>query len=186
MLKQGFFQELGTLQRSIDDFGQDANFLALASITGKIEEIHLTFLSSFWEEEPTFEDFLKSPKNKHEIQRSKIQSHISRTLNNGTPEFKEIGANKHLSRIYSGYTHGAAPHTLDMYNPVTRAIEVSGSTSNSLLEDHEHDFQNQLFRGVVLIAVVARALGDISIANDADRLHKSLAPHYHKQQAQGG
>ena len=180
LLNNGFFQELGTLQRSIDDFGQDATFLALAYVTGKVEEIHVTFLSSFWKEEPTFEDFLKDQKKKHEIPRSNIQSHISRTLNNDTPEFREIGANKHLSRMYSGYTHGAAPHTMDMYNPVTRAIEVSGSTSRSLLEDHEYDFQNQLFRGVVLIAMVSHALGDTALENEADLLQKSLAPHYHK------
>lgn len=180
LLTNGFLQELGALQRSIGDFEQDCTFLALACITGEKTDDHVRFLAAFWEEEPDFKTYANNQKNKDEVPRKNIQRHISHSTNNGSPDQKGIAAAKHLSRFYSGYIHGAAPHLMDMYNPDGLRFEVDGSSSTHLFEDHRHDFENYLFRGVILISTVANVLGDEELKKDALSLHEQLMPHYTK------
>lgn len=180
LLGQGFLQELGALQRSIGDFEQDCTFLALACILGEITKDHEIFLAAFWEEEPDYQTYINNPKNKHELPRPKIQSYISRAVNGGSPDHNDISTAKYLSRIYSGYIHGAAPHLMDMYDPDARRFEVDGTVSKHLLSEHHLDFQNYLFRGVILISTVANALGDTELKEEAFSLHQQLLPHYIK------
>ena len=180
LLMHGFLQELGALQRAIGDFEQDCTFLALACIRNDITKDHEDFLAAFWEELPDYQTFINNPKGKHEISRSKIQSYISNRANGGTSDHKEIGTAKYLSRIYSGYVHGAAPPLMDMYDPDARRFEVEGAVSKHLLKLHRHDFDNYLFRGVILISTVANALGDQELKKDALSLHEQLKPHYTK------
>ena len=181
LLLNGFLQELGALQRSIGDFEQDCTFLALACILDEITEDHQLFLASFWEEEPDYQTYASNQKNKHEVPRKNIQRYISLSTNGGFPNHTEIAAAKHLSRFYSGYIHGAAPHLMDMYNPDRLEFEVDGNTSTNLFKDHLHDFENYLFRGVGLISTVANVLGDEELKREALSLHERLKPHYTKQ-----
>lgn len=178
LLTNGFLQELGALQRSIGDFAQDSMFLSLACIKGEVSEDHKTFLAAFWEEEPDFKTYASNQKNKHEVPRKNIQKYISQSANNGTPDHKEIANAKYLSRIYSGYIHGAAPHLMDMYNPDRYRFEVDGNSSTHLLREHIHDFENYLFRGVLLFQIVAQALGDTVLQEEATSLHHQLLPDY--------
>lgn len=180
LLTNGFLQELGALQRSIGDFEQDCTFLALACILGEITEDHKRFLAAFWEEEPDYQTYASNQKNKDEVPRKNIQRYISRSRNGGLPNDTEIAAAKHLSRFYSGYIHGAAPHLMDMYNPDRLKFEVDGNSSTHLFEDHLHDFENYLLRGVVLISTVANVLGDEELKSEALSLHEQLKPHYTK------
>jgi hypothetical protein len=178
LLKNGFLQELGALQRSIADFEQDATFLALALICADMTDLHSRFLKSFWEEEPSYEDYLADQKNKDEISRSKIQSYIARSINDGTPDHQHIATSKYLSRTYSGYVHGAAPHLMDMYNPDSRKFDVSGMANKHLLSSHGIDFENYLFRGVCLMAIVAKALGETKVHTEAMALHAEIVPYF--------
>ena len=178
LLEHGFVQELGALQRSIADFAEDATFLSLACIHSDMTTLHKRYLSAFWEEEPSYQDFVQVQKNKAEVPRSKITSYISRMSNDGSPDHLHIATSKYLSRLYSGFVHGAAPHLMDMYDPTERRFEVNGTPSDQLIADHRHDFENYLFRGVVLLAMVAQALGDIKLPSNAMALHRELLPHY--------
>jgi hypothetical protein len=180
LLTHGFLQELGALQRSMDDFAQDCIFLALACILGETTEDHRIFLMSFWEEEPDFQTYVRHQKNKHEVPRKNIHRYISRSANNGMPDHTEIANAKYLSRIYSGYVHGAAPHLMDLYNPDRYRFEVDGNSSSHLLREHRHDFENYLFRGVKLFGMVANALGDDELKKEALSLDEQLLPHYTK------
>lgn len=178
LLNLGFLQELGALQRSLQDFGDDVQFLSLAKITDTIDVIHNEFLQSFWEESSDYSAFKVDPKGRPEIPRKKIHNYLVQQANGGTSNHNEIVANKYLGRMYSGYVHGAAPNTLDMYNPISRTFEVSGSTSEWLFEDHSKDFENHLFRGVLVIEIAARAFGLTKLASEANSIQKDLAPYF--------
>ncbi|MFM7335588.1 MAG: hypothetical protein ACKO1H_14450 [Tabrizicola sp.] len=177
LLERGFVQELGALQRSIADFDEDATFLALACIYNEMTVLHERYLASFWEEEPSYKDYVQAQKNKDEVPRSKITSYIARTTSGGSPDHHHIATSKYLSRLYSGFVHGAAPHLMDMYDPMTRKFEVNGTASDQLIADHRHDFENYLFRGVILFAVAAQALGDTQLHVEAMGLHRKIRNH---------
>jgi hypothetical protein len=178
LLHHGFVQELGTLQRTLDDFEQDAIFLALACIYDDLTEHHARFLASFWLEEPTYGEFVLDPKNKDEVPRRHIISYISRRMNGGTPDHAGIATAKYIARTYSGYVHGAAPHLMDMFDPTARRFAVDGVTFPALLATHKHDFENYMFRGVVLLAVAAQALGDKETHESAMTLHSQIQPFF--------
>ena len=178
LLKLGFVQELGSLQRSLADFAEDAQFLATACILGELTPLHEEFLTSFWEEEPTLQDYSQNQRNRAEVPRKKILSYLARATNGGTPDHNTIAVGKYLSRFFSGYVHGAAPAIMDMFNPRTSQFDVTGLTNLSILKDHEYDFQNYLFRGVVLIVTVARVLEKQDILKEASDLFQALKPHY--------
>lgn len=178
LVERGFVQELGALQRSIADFDEDATFLALACIYNELTGLHERYLSSFWEEEPSYEEYVRTQKNKDEVPRSKITSYVARKTNDGSPDHHHIATSKYLSRLYSGFVHGAAPHLMDMYDPETRRFEVNGTASDQLVADHRHDFENYIFRGVILFAVAAQALGDQQLHVEALDLHRKMLPHF--------
>ncbi len=67
---------------------------------------------------------------------------------------------------------------MDMFNPRTSQFDVTGLTNLSILKVHEYDFQNYLFRGVVLIVTVARVLEKQDILKEASDLFQALKPHY--------
>jgi hypothetical protein len=178
LLDHGFLQELTSLERSIGDFEQDAIFLADACITGELTQLHTNFLTSFWEEHPDFEAYVNAQGGRPEVPRAKIQSYISRMANGGQSEHREIAAAKYLSRISSAFVHGHASALIDLYNPQTRQLEVRGVTSHWLRQDHRHNFENYFYRGVCLLAVVAKAIGNAKILQEANNLQQELKPHY--------
>ena len=180
LLKHGFVQELGALQRTLDDFAQDATFLALACIYDDVTPLHTKYLTSFWMEEPTYGDFALDQRNKDEVPRRSIISYISRRMNDGTPDHAEVATGKYILRFYSGYIHGAAPHLMDMYDPTARRFAVDGVTFPALLAAHQHDFENYMFRGVILMAVAAQALRDKETHDSAMKLHDQVAPFFTK------
>jgi hypothetical protein len=178
LLSHGFLQELGALQRTIGEFGEDAMFLALACLNNNIEQIHEEFLSSFWEEQPEYHDFVRDQRKKPEVKRSKIQAYISGAVNGGIPDHQELATSKYMSHMYSGFIHAAAPHIMDMYDPETERLDVRGIASRFLREAYEHDFENYIFRSVPLIATASKALGDDLVHRKSMEVHETLKPHY--------
>ena len=178
LLKLRFVQELASLQRSLQDFAEDAQFLAMACILKDLTALHEEYLSAFWEEEPTLQVYSKNQRNRPEVPRRKIVSYLAQTTSGGVPDHDAIVLGKYLSRFYSGFVHGSAPTLMDLFNPITKRFEVAGVTHPPILEDHRHDFQNYLFRGVILMAIVARAVGNEVILKEANDLHDMLKPHY--------
>lgn len=178
LLAHGFLQELGALQRSIQDFAEDTMFLSMACIFDDLTELHQQYLTAFWEEEPNFGDYQTSQKNRHETPRRKIQSYIATKTSGGVPHSNAIATSKYLSRIFSGFVHGAAPHLMELYDPVRRAFDVCGSSSIHLKESHQHDFENYLFRGVMVFALAAQALGELPLHEEAMALQRDLKRYY--------
>lgn len=179
LLKHGFVQELGTLQRTLDDFETDAMFLALACIYDDLTPLHQVYLDWFWAEDPSQRDFVLNQKKKPEPPRKKqILSYIARRTNGGIPDHTEIATGKYVLDFYSGYVHGAGPHLMDMYDPSTRRLSVAGTKFSPLLAAHQYDFENYVFRGVVLMAVAAEALGESNLHKEALSIHEELKPHF--------
>ena len=151
LLNGGYFQELCTLQRTLDEFHEDILYLSLPLHGYEKTPEHATFLDAFWEEEPDYSKFSGHQKNRHQIPRKKIRSYLSKVTSNGKPDNGSIASSAYLSRIYSGYVHGAAPQLLELFDHITSNYRVTGFADSPFAKDHSDDFQNQFFRGVLCL-----------------------------------
>ncbi len=170
----GFLIEVGALQRILDEAGEDITFLALACYAAELEEIHKDYLRAFWDDEPTFVDFSRKPRKRYMPPRDKIQAHIERSSNDGKEDHLSLSAAKYLSRNYSGYVHSAAPHLMLLVHPATLKLQVSGISYLPLRIEIDESLKNQIYRGVVAVAMTARALNHTQLHSDAMNIHRQM------------
>ncbi|WP_193139716.1 hypothetical protein [Meridianimarinicoccus sp. MJW13] len=178
LLQGGYLQELGVIQRTLDEIHEDILFLAYPLLghdsTGKHDE----YLDAFWMEEPETTDYQKRPKNKHQTSRKDIRNYVSKVTNGGKHDHVSIAASGYLYRVYSGFVHAAAPHVLELYDPELGKFQLLGYTSSPLLAEHADDFENQFYRGVISIGAAAAALGDKGLYANALDLMSRMTPHF--------
>lgn len=179
LLSSGFFQELATLQRTLDEIHEDIYFLCLPQFVGWKTEFHTRYLQSFWEEEPEFKDFTRKPRNRDQILRKRIRSYLAKCESDGGTDHSAIATSAYLSRLYSGYVHAAAPQLLELYDPEAESFRPNGYADSPLAPDHASDFENQYFRGVFSVFVVARVVKNESVARTAFELHAKLENFFH-------
>lgn len=179
--EHGLFQEFAAIQRMLDEFGEDFTFLSLSINANDDGVLQSTFLDAFWEEEPTAAEYAATSKNRHQVPRKKIRAYISKVTNAGRHDHKEIVAGAYLSRLYSGYLHGASPQILEMYDGNTGKFRTAGWTKSPLAYDHFEDSLNYTFRGVVMLSQFAALVGNDEISQGIHQVHRTLEPHYVKK-----
>ena len=174
----GFFQELGVLQRMLDELHEDILFLSLPLLGLEKSPEHDRYLASFWEEEPEYPDFAADQRNRDQVPRKHVRAYLAKANRTRTTDHGSIATSAYLYRLYSGFTHSAAPHILEMYDPARGCFRVSGYPDSPLASAHAGDFENQLFRGIMAVFVVAQALGNAGVASEAQGLHRFLEPEF--------
>ena len=179
LLRTGHIQELCTIQRTLDELHEDIFFLALPFLGKEKTADHDNYLRAFWEEEPDFKAFSGNQKNRFQVPRRNIRSYLAKVTENGSTDHKAISTSAFLARAYSGYVHGAAPQLHELLDFDTARFQVQGYRSSSLVPDHAHDFENQFFRGVTTIAIVAQVLKAEPLTKEAYEMHENLEPHFH-------
>lgn len=154
LLDNGFCQEQGVIQRTLDEFAEDIIFLALGLTAGPWTNHHNAFLKCFWADEYVGEEVGLMLPRKH-----------IRAFNNragGLPDPSSADAvGKHVFRAYSGYVHGAAVNTLDMCGSSDLKLELKGMKGSPLYNDHVRDFWNYLYRGIASASFIATAFGNV-------------------------
>lgn len=176
LAENGYFQELASLQRSLDEMHEDILFLSLPSFGLEETADHASYFQAFWEEEPEFSDFKAHQKGRWSIPRKKIRAYLAKVNAGDTTDHTAIAVSAYLSRMYSGYVHGAAPQLLELYDPRNQRYRVSGYPESPFGPDHFNDFEYQFFRGVFALFVVARLVGNAELAAEAFEIHNRLAP----------
>jgi hypothetical protein len=179
LAKQGHFQELGIIQRSLDEISEDILFLALPLYGGKSVKDQSRYLASFWEEEPHFDEFSSNQKNRDQVPRRTIRAYLSTFESDADIDHRGIAVSAYLSRMYSGYVHSAAPHIMDQYDPEKQDFRVRGFPDSPLSIEHFQDFENQFFRGVICVHIVAISADAAKVAQEAFAIHERLAPQFH-------
>lgn len=172
--KSGFLVEVGALQRILDEVSEDITFLALACHAVELDEIHKDYLKAFWEDEPTFVDFSRKPRKRFMPPRDKIQAHIERSSNDGKENHRSLSAAKYMSRNYSGYVHSAAPHVMLLVHPETLKLQVSGISYRPLRIEIDESLKHHIYRGVVAVAMTAKALDHKQLHLDAMKIHRQM------------
>jgi hypothetical protein len=147
LLLNGFLQEQGVIQRTLDDIDEDILFVALALISGDWTDHHTRYLEDFWSEDPI-----------GAVKRDKIKAYVNRT--GGLPDTSSANATgRDLFRAYSGYVHAASVNVVDMCAGEPMTYHLAGMRDSPLYRDHLDDAWNYFYRGLTSSVFVAQAFG---------------------------
>lgn len=157
----GFLQEQAVVQRTLDEFHQDINFLSFAVIFDERTELHDRYLEAFYEEE--FDkpfNAIESTQKRPMIPRRKILAYLAKDRGTGYDQSSSIEVMRTLSKTYSGYIHGASPHLMELCYGEPPRFHLFGAKDSPLFGDHEADLINYFYRGILAFAVAAKAFGN--------------------------
>jgi hypothetical protein len=160
MLEYGFVQEQGALQRMLDEFEEDIQFLTFAVIFDRFTPLHQEYLDAFYEEEFDAESALGSTQKRPLIPRKRIRAYLAST--NGAPlnPSRAIELSRTVHSTYSGYVHAASPHIMDMYGGSPPHFHSSGMAGTPLHQVYREDIWNYFYRGILSFVLSAKAFGD--------------------------
>lgn len=160
LLNAGFIQEVGALQRQIDEACEDVNFLALGSREDTLPERHRKFLDAFYGEEivggkPTGKpDLIKA-----EVPRQKIRAYIAENSGDGIDRSLLNESGKILHKAYSGYVHGSSPTIMEMYVGNPARFKVRGMCGTSTQNSFRSSMFNYYFRSFMTFYMSLIAFG---------------------------
>lgn len=164
LLANGYVQELGALQRMLDEFQEDISFLAFGVVYRDASDLHKRYLKYFYQEE--FDENghpLCTSEDRPSIPRKKIRAYLARIATPALTVSQRVDLSKTISKVYSGFVHGASPHIMEMYGGSPPRFHVSGMLGTPRIEHHANDLWNYFYRGILSFALVAKAFGDESL-----------------------
>jgi len=160
LLAAGYAQEVGAIQRMIDEFDQDIWFLSYPILQDVRSDLHGRFLDEMFREDfpdPT-NPTLESIPDSNPIPRKKIRAAIQ----NWSPIEKDpssrILESKVVSNSYGGFVHGRSARIMEMYFGARPRFHLSGMKGSQAVDNHTKDLWNQVFRGCINAQLVALAL----------------------------
>lgn len=157
----GLLQEQATLQRTLDEFREDIVFLCYGVIFRELDNLHVDYLTAFWEEE--FDDpnsSITSTQKRPMPSRKKIRAYLSRDRGTGYDQSSSIEVSRTISKTYSGYVHGASPQLMELYYGAPPSFHLAGGTDSPFFEDHAADLLNYYYRAILSFAFAAKAFGE--------------------------
>lgn len=164
---QGYVQELGALQRMLDEFREDITFLSLAVIYNDQSDLPIRYLEYFYQEEfDKPDDPVGSTQDRPMIPRKKIQAYIAQSEAAASDPSRSIQLSKTISKAYSGYVHGASPHIMEMYGGNPPRFHVQGMLGTPREEGHKRDIWNVFYRGINAFGFAAKAFGKEDLLKD--------------------
>jgi hypothetical protein len=158
--ENGFCQEQGVIQRTLDDIEEDILFIAFGLSTGKWTENHTRYLEYFWAEE----------QGSGTVKRDKIRAYINRAAGLLDPSTASDNG-REIFKAYSGYVHAASINVIDMCAGNPPRYHLAGMRNNPLYDDHAQDLWNYFYRGLVSACFMATAFEDSELHSER---YKSL------------
>lgn len=161
LLETGFVQELGAIQRMLDEFREDVVFLCYAVIKNDIKELHNEYLENFYQEElDPEEDSAAFSKSRPMVKRQKIRAEIARFEESELDRSRGVDLYKTISKVYSGYVHGASSHIMEMYGENPNRFHVAGMRGTPIHDMHKYDLWNYFYRAICTFGIAAKTFGD--------------------------
>lgn len=157
LVDEGLGLDAGAMMRVMDEIDADILFIAGPVIFQKQpEDNHRRFLSEFFQEEFDNQDPLKSSQRRDRVPRKKIRAYVARTYSAGDDTSGAINILETIETAFSGYVHGAAVHTMDVYDG--RVFCVPMEPGDKPLKAVQQQSHNYCFRGLCAVAIAAKAL----------------------------
>jgi hypothetical protein len=146
LLEYGYCQELGVIQRTLDDIEEDIAFLTLGLIYG-LTERHKQYLEHFWMEDP----------GPSAVKRDKIRAFVHSSLEDPS---SANDAGRTIFRTFSAYVHATSVSIVDMCVGEPPRYRLAGMLDSPLYADHAEDIWNSFYRGLVSAVFSAKAFND--------------------------
>lgn len=172
LCRLGFVQEVGVLQRTLDDVNEDLTFLVAAMFTSSTDPIVERFLSEFFREEVEVDEQGVKAIRKKNLQRNEIREFIQDALGQGMDREAVISTFKTISAVYSGYIHAAATHIMDLCRGDPPKFDLRGTSDPLLASAHAQDFGNVVYRAICSFQGAAKVFGDAKRLEGLNRLSK--------------
>ena len=161
LLANGYAQEHATLNRIVDELGEDVFFLAAALTNDKLTPLHERFLASFWAEEYSDpDDIVGTHKARDIVPRKKIRAYTMRVLGEGIELSRATTTGNVLHKMYSGFVHGASPQIMELCVGNPPRFMLFGMTGTPRIREHFDDSWNYHYRTLTAVTVAAKAFGD--------------------------
>ncbi len=174
----GLLQEQAVVQRTLDEFEQDINFLSFGVIFDDRSSLHDRYLEAFYEEEfDSPANAIESTQKRPMIPRKKIIAYLAKDRGTGYNQSSSVEVMRTLSKTYSGYVHGASPHLMELCYGEPPRFHLFGSKDSPLFDDHEADMINYFYRGILAFAVSAKACGNEKLFEDLQQFSITFAKH---------
>lgn len=172
LMKYGFVQEQGSLQRMLDEIEEDILFLTFSVIYNESTTLHQEYLDAFYEEEFDAETAMASTQKRPMIPRKKIRAYIARMDRNPS---RAIEATRTINKTYSGYVHAASPHIMEMYGGSPPHFHTRGMAGTELQQDHREDLWNYFYRSLLAFVFSAVAFGDKELFDQLNEFSHEFA-----------
>jgi hypothetical protein len=186
LLRFGYVQEIGALCRCVDEFCEDVLFLATP--LGEEDEYSKTqqrLVEEYFQEE--FEEnagAILKPAPRARVPREKIQAGIARIKGHPINPHDAKQMHRTLGKTFSGYIHGAYPHTMEMYGGLTFdqcAFHVFGMLETPRISEWTETLANYVYRTAMCLEVVAKRCED----NEVERLLRESRSNFEKHTGLG-
>jgi len=172
LLVNGFVQEQGVLNRTLDELGEDIAFLTAAITNDTVTDLHKQYLEAFFAEEfDNPESPIDSTQKRAYPPRRKIRAYNIRVLGEGINPSKALDAEETLSKAFSGYVHAASPQIMDLCGGDPPRFHLTGMNGTPRIAEHIEDAWNYYYRGLVETAFVAKGFGDAELV---EHLYKCI------------
>ena len=168
LLAHGFVQEQAALQRMLDEFNEDVIFLAHGAISGDVTELHRKYLAAFYEEEFDNPDSaMESTQKRPTVSRQKIRAYLARLFgDSGSNGSLSVEAMRTVSKVHSGFVHGASPHIMDMYGGDPPRWHVRGMLGTIRADEHREVFSHVFYRSIGSFFFAAKAFNDKALVDN--------------------
>jgi len=163
LLAHGFLQELGAMNRMLDEFNEDISFLAYSVVFHDTTDLHREYLEAFFEEEfDNPQSAIHSTQKRPMVRRQKIRAYLS-GKKIGLDPSRGAEVMRTVDKIFSGFVHGASPHIMDMYNGDPPQFCLQGMLGTIHVDAHRENLWGYFYRSIGSFVITAKAFGDDSL-----------------------
>jgi len=169
----GLYQEQGVLQRTLDELNEDITFLAFGLCQEQtLPDLHSRYLEAFWQEEFSEDEAGVFSVGRVYPPRRKIRNYINK-FTTGDP----VLAKRHsdtISKMHSGFVHGASPHIMDMCWGEDALFQLDGMAGTPLEATYRQNLDNNLYRATISVGFTAKAFGDADLFREVTEILSQL------------
>ena len=160
LLHHGYVHEVAALCRMVDDFWNEILFMIQTLDGDKLNKDQERFLADFFQEEfEDVEDPLGSSQKRETVPRRKIFAAVAQLGSQHVNPFDGQSAAAIIHRTLSGYTHGAYPHIMELYDGNPPRVHMTGMPGTPQEEVWRQQLIGYIHRGIMVSERVSKKLG---------------------------
>lgn len=161
LLDGGLVLDVGASKRIFDEMVEDVLFVLGGFGQKEFTPQHERFLKEFWQEEfEVLETAELTNLDRDRVPRKKIRAFNSKLQGVNIDSETRKNVQEVIGKTYSGYVHGAAIHTMEIYGGEKPRFNVSEMKFTPPWHAQSEDLKLYFHRAVCVFAIVAGAFSD--------------------------